>query len=221
MKWRVSGWLLELALELQLGLRLRAGLALRRRDRAIERELALGVLVGEAPVGDLEPPDQRCLVAFLGRYRLGDAGRHRAFAEAPVQLLLVAHLDGDLGLAQHEVGQDQVALEQRPQPDVEIDPLDLQHVIGLAPIGVGHLDAVQVNVRGRAPVDRNLGDMRLAAGVGARAAFDPAAEVVGGHEEIARTNPEGDQAHENAGRPRQNPGGAPHWLILLPAHRRF
>jgi hypothetical protein len=130
--------------------------------------------------------------------------------KAPVQLLLVAHFDGHLGLAQHHAGQDDIALEQRPQPDVEIDLLGFQHVVGPAPVGIGHLDAVEVNVRGRAPVDGYLGDMRLAAGIGARAAFDPAAEVVGGHEEIARTNPEGDQAHENAGRPRQNPGGAPH-----------
>ena len=50
----------------------------------------------------------------LGATALASAGRHRAFPEAPVQLLLVAHLDGDLGLAQHEAGQDDIALEQRP-----------------------------------------------------------------------------------------------------------
>src|SRR5260370_29276004 len=57
---------LERALELQFGLGLGAGLALRRRYRAVERELALGVMVGKTPVGDLEMPDQRHLVRSLG-----------------------------------------------------------------------------------------------------------------------------------------------------------
>jgi hypothetical protein len=181
---------LELALELQLGLGLGAGLALRRRYRAVECQLALGVLVGEMPVGDLEMADQRHLGPFLGRRRLGEAGRHRAFPEAPVQLLLVAHFDGDLGLAQHQARQDDIALEQRPRPDIEVDLLGLQHVVGFAPVGIGDLDAVQVNVRRGAPVDRylDLGDVRLAAGIGAGAAFHPAAEVVRGQEQVARSH---------------------------------
>jgi hypothetical protein len=55
----------------------------------------------------------------------------------------------------------------------------------------------------------------------AGAAFDAAAEVVRGHEEIARTDREDDEANEYGGRPGQNPGGAPHWSILLRGMKEF
>ena len=77
---------LEPAFERQLGLRLSARLAGRRRDRTVELELALGIAIGDAAVGDLELTDQRRLVALLGRDGLGCFRRHWALAQAPVQL---------------------------------------------------------------------------------------------------------------------------------------
>src|SRR4029077_5330796 len=112
---------LELALEREFGLRLEAGFAGRGRDRAVEGELALGVLLLALAFGDLEPADQRRLPTVLGRGRLGDRGRDRRLAEAPVELLLLPQLDALLGTAQPQRRQHDVALEQRPQAKVEID----------------------------------------------------------------------------------------------------
>ena len=170
---------LELALELQLGLRLLAGLAGRRRDRAVEVELALGIAVAELAFGDFEAADQRRLEAVVGLDRLlGRRGSGRRLAQLPVQPILVALLDHDLGLAQHQARQHQVALQQRPQADLEIDLLGLEHVGFLGPLRIGELNAAQMDVRGEAPVDRDIGDRGLAAREGAGMALDSAAEIV-------------------------------------------
>ena len=198
--------LLELALEQELGLRLAAGLARRRRDRAVEGELALGVLVLDLALGDPQMADQRRLPAILRCGRLGDRSGDRRFAQAPVELLLLADLDTHLGTAQHQRRQHDVALEQRPQANVEVDLLDLQHGRKLAPVGIGDFHAGQVDVGRRAPVDPDLVDLGLAPGVGAGLAFYALAEVAGCQEEVAGRDRAADQQHDHAQRPGSNLG---------------
>jgi hypothetical protein len=52
-------------------------------------------------------------------------------------------------------------------------------VVGFAPIGVRDLDVIEANPGDPAPVDRDPGDLGLAAGDGAGMLFDLSADVVG------------------------------------------
>ena len=56
-----------------------------------------------------------------------------------------------------------------------------------------------MDVRRRAPVDRYFGDLGLAAGEGAGLALDPAAEVIGGQEDVGRPDGDADEHQENTG----------------------
>ncbi len=204
---------LELALELQLGLRLVAGLARCGRDGAVELELALGIPVAELAVGDFEPADQGRLEAVVGLYHLlGRSRCRRRLAQLPVQPILIALLDHDLRPAQHQAGQHQVALEQRPQADLEIDLFGLQHVGFLGPLGIGKGDAAQMYMRGEAPVDRDVRDRGLAARKHAGMALDAAPEIV--RRDIKVHGPDRDRGedHQRAGRPGQEPEKTGHTL---------
>ena len=195
----------ELALELQFGLRLGAGLAGRRRNGAVEVELALGIAEGELALGDLEMADHRRLEAVVRLDRLlGRGGGRRRFAEVPVHLVVVALLDHQLGLEQHQGRQHQLAAQQRPQADVEVDPLGLEHVGLLGPLGIGELDVAQMDVRRPAPVDRQIADFGLAARQRAGLAGDARAEIVGRYVEIGRPDRHGDQTHQDAERPAED-----------------
>ena len=209
---------LKLALELQFGLRLVARRAHRRRHRTVELKLALGIAETELAVGDFEAADQRRFEAvvgldhFLGRRRCG-----RRLAQGPVQTVVVALLDHDLGLAHDQARQDQIALEQGPGANLEIDLLDLEHVGFLGPLGVGELHAAQVDVRRPAPVDRDVGNGRLAAAERAGMALEATAEIIGRHVEIHRADRNYDQRHQNACCPTEDPKETRHSGGTIPA----
>ena len=205
-----EGLVFQAALQLQLGLIASRRLADRSRYGAVELEPPLAVVIDDMSVLDLQLSDDGSIRAFLGRDLFRDRRGSGALLEAPVQLALVISFQGKLGGFQGQSRQHDMAAEQRPEADVEIDQLGGQHMRGLAPIGIGDLDAVEAHPRGPAPVELDLGDRGLAPCHGAGAILDLGAQIVGGDEEIEGAYREPDQQHKAAERPGEDFEGSFH-----------
>ena len=93
-------------------------------------------------------------------------------------------------------------MQQRPEANVELDLLGLEHVIGLAPIGVRQLYLLEVHMRCPAPVDRELSDLSFMTGHRPSVVFDLSANVVRGDEYIGTYAQQSDE-HEQ---PTKSPG---------------
>jgi hypothetical protein len=100
------------------------------------------------------------------------------------------------------VGQHDIAVQQRPEANVELDLLSLEHVVRSAPVGVRQLDLFKVHVRRPAPVDCEFGNLGLMAGHRLSVVFDLSANVVRGDEYIGTYAQQSDE-HEQ---PTKSPG---------------
>src|SRR5690349_3684469 len=101
-------------------------------------------------------------------------------------------------------------MQQRPEANVELDLLGLEHVIGLAPVGIRQLYLLKVHVRGPAPVDHNFGDLGLVAGYCVGVVLDLRTHVVRSNERIDTDAQQSDEHEETTERPSQNFEYLPH-----------
>lgn len=101
-------------------------------------------------------------------------------------------------------------MQQWPQADIELNLLGLEHVVRLAPVGVGQLDVVEMHMRGPAPVDRNARDLGLAARNGVGVLLDLSPDEVGCHEDIGRQACQTDEQDQDTDRPADDLEQPPH-----------
>jgi hypothetical protein len=200
----------ELALQLQPRPLVLRRLAPGRLHGAIEPELPLGVLVGHMAIIDLQMSYDRRFRTLLRRDLLGDRRGDGTFLLAPVEVALVVAFEKKLRRLHRQLRQHEMAAEQRPEPDVEIDELGLQHMFGLAPIGVGDLDILKADMGRPAPVDPDAADLGRASGDGAGVVLDLGADIVGGGKDVDEAAGGGDQKQEAAKGPGQDFEGSSH-----------
>src|SRR4051794_665753 len=106
-------------------------------------------------------------------------------------------------------------MQQRPEANVELDLLSLEHVIRFAPIGVRQLDLFKVHMRRPAPVDCELGNLGLMAGHRLSVVFDLSANVVRRGEHIGTYAQQSDEQKQASKGPGQDFSYLPHGLESL------
>jgi len=92
-------------------------------------------------------------------------------------------------------------VQQWPEANVELNLLGLEHVVRLAPVGVGQLDVVEVHMWGPAPVDRNARDLGLVTRNGVGVILDLCPDEVGSYKNIGRHDRHTHEQDQDTDRP--------------------
>ena len=140
-------------------------------------------------------------MAVLRLDRLHRPARDRTLLRAPVQFVLGVALQVNLGFAQRQRGQHEIAMDQWPELDIEFDLLGLEQVVSLAPVGIGYLDVIETDVRCPSPIDRDFGNLGLPAGYGVGMVLDFGTDIVRGHEYVGGNPRRSDDQDQHAYRP--------------------